>query len=84
MDAYSEKERSDSGGKVSLGTVLHLHPQLAPIKVAVLSQYPQHNELCEIAQQLSSELREAGELKIVPQSNLYEAVSCQSPEFVSA
>lgn len=60
MDAYSEKDRSDSSGKVSLCTVLHLHPQLAPIKVAVLSQYPQHNELCEIAQQLSSELREAG------------------------
>lgn len=60
MDAYSEKERSDSSGKVSLCTVLHLHPQLAPVKVAVLSQYPQHSELCEIAHQLSSELREAG------------------------
>ena len=60
MDAYQEKERSDSSGKVNLCTVLYLHPQLAPIKVAVLSQIPQQNELCELAQQLSSELREAG------------------------
>lgn len=60
MDAYQEKERSDSSGKVDLSTVLYLHPQLAPIKVAVLSQIPQQNELCELAQQLSSELREAG------------------------
>lgn len=61
VDAYQEKERSDSSGNVSLCTVLHLHPQLAPVKVAVLSQSPEQNELCEVAQQLSSELREAGE-----------------------
>ena len=60
VDAYQEKERSDSSGNVSLCTVLHLHPQLAPVKVAVLSQLPEQNELCEVAQQLSSELREAG------------------------
>ena len=60
MDAYQEKERSDSSGNVKLSTVLHLHPQLAPVKVAVLSQIPQQNELCEVALQLSSELREAG------------------------
>lgn len=60
MDAYQEKERSDSSGNVNLCTVLYLHPQLAPIKVAVLSQIPQQNELCELALQLSSELREAG------------------------
>ena len=60
MDAYQEKERSDASGNVNLSTVLHLHPQLAPVKVAVLSQIPQQNELCELAQQLSSELREAG------------------------
>ena len=60
VDAYQEKERSDPSGNVSLCTVLHLHPQLAPVKVAVLSQLPEQNELCEVAQQLSSELREAG------------------------
>lgn len=60
MDAYQDKERSDSSDNVNLCTVLHLHPQLAPVKVAVLSQLPQQNELCEVAQQLSSELREAG------------------------
>ena len=60
MDAYSEKERSDSSGKVALRTVLHLHPHLAPVKVAVLLQIPQQSELRDVAQQLSSELREAG------------------------
>jgi len=60
IDAYQEKERSDSSGNVKLSTVLHLHPQLAPVKVAVLSQIPQQNELCEVTLQLSSELREAG------------------------
>jgi len=60
LDAYQEKERSDSSGNVKLSTVLHLHPQLAPVKVAVLSQIPQQNELCEVTLQLSSELREAG------------------------
>jgi len=60
MDAHSEKERSDSSGKVALRTVLHLHPHLAPVKVAVLLQIPQQSELRDVAQQLSSELRDAG------------------------
>ena len=62
MDAYLEKERSDSSGNVDLRTVLHLHPQLAPVKVAVLPQIQQQSELCDVAHQLSSELREAGGL----------------------
>ena len=60
MDAYLEKERSDSSGNVSLCTVLHLHPQLAPIKVAVVPQIAEQNELCKVAEKLSSELQEAG------------------------
>lgn len=60
MDAYLEKARSDSSGNESMRTVLHLHPQLAPIKVAVLPQNPQQSELCDVACQLSSELQEAG------------------------
>ena len=60
MDAYLEKARSDSSGNVSMRTVLHLHPQLVPIKVAILPQNPQQSELCDIARQLSSELQEAG------------------------
>ena len=60
MDAYLEKERSDSSGNVTLCTVLHLHPQLAPVKVAVVPQTLQQSELCDVALQLSSELREAG------------------------
>ena len=55
-----EVERADSSGNVAVRTVLHLHPHLAPIKVAVVPQEPLQSELCEVAQQLSSELREAG------------------------
>ena len=64
MDAYLEKERSDSSGNVDLHTVLCLHPQLAPVKVAVLPQIQQQSELCDVAHQLSSELREAGGLSL--------------------
>ena len=60
MDAYSEKERSGKNGNVGLYTVLHLHPQLAPVMVAVVCQTPQQTELSDVALQLSSELREAG------------------------
>lgn len=60
MDAYLEKERSNESGNVDVYTVLHLHPRLAPIKVAVVCQTPQQKEHCDVALQLSSELREAG------------------------
>ena len=63
MDAYLEKERSNESGNVGVYTVLHLHPRLAPIKVAVVCQTPQQKEHCDVALQLSSELREAGKWK---------------------
>lgn len=59
MDAFSEMEQSDSSGNVASRTVLHLHPQLAPVKVGVLSE-TQQRELCDVALQTSADLRKAG------------------------
>ena len=59
MDGFSEMEQSDSSGNVSLHTVLHLHPQLAPVKVGVLSE-TQQRELCDVALQTSADLQKAG------------------------
>lgn len=60
VDAFEEKERADSNGNVSTRSVLCLHPSLAPVKVAILSQNKNKNELAEVSIQLASELRQAG------------------------
>ena len=59
MDAYLEKDRSDGSGNVAMRAVLHLHPQLAPVKIAVFPQR-QQRELSDVARQTSAELQEAG------------------------
>lgn len=59
MDAYLEKDRSDDSGNVAMRAVLHLHPQLAPVKIAIFPQR-QQRELSDVARQTSAELQEAG------------------------
>lgn len=59
-DAFEEKDLADMTGDVSKQTVLHLHPSLAPYKVALYSNMTDTNELTEVSNQLASELRHAG------------------------
>jgi len=60
-DAYEEKNVADVTGKVSKRSILHLHPSLAPYKVAIHCHGSDANELIEVSHQLASELRQAGQ-----------------------
>lgn len=58
MDAYHEEKIGiDKNGKDDIRTVLHLHPDIAPVKVAVLPLVKKDG-LAELAQKLEKELRE--------------------------
>lgn len=60
LDAFHEKEQTNSHGITARHNTLRLHPVLAPVKVAILSSDLQHGDLCLVAQQLDTELRQAG------------------------
>jgi len=58
MDAYHEENLgTDSKGKEDIRTVLHLHPNVAPVTVAVLPLVKKDG-LQELAQDIENELRE--------------------------
>ncbi|XP_006814771.1 DNA polymerase subunit gamma-2, mitochondrial-like [Saccoglossus kowalevskii] len=59
LDAYQEKERSDTRGKLKERKILRLHMKITPIKVVV---HPIKNtrELREISEHLAKELRLSG------------------------
>lgn len=56
MDAYSEKPGKEGDARVVLG----LHPQLAPIKVAVLPLARNNSTLVETARKIKSDLQASG------------------------
>lgn len=64
-DAFEEKDRFDKTGEVSRRSVLHIHPSLAPYKVAIYTNSTNENELSEVSHQLASELRQAGENGVI-------------------
>jgi glycyl-tRNA synthetase len=58
MDAYHEEKIGvDKKGKDDIRTVLHFHPDIAPVKVAVLPLVKKDG-LAELAQKIEKELRE--------------------------
>ena len=58
MDAYHEEKIGvDKNGKDDIRTILHLHPDIAPVKVAVLPLVKKDG-LAELAQKLEKDLRE--------------------------
>ena len=58
MDAYEEENLgADKKGKDDIRTVLHFHPNVAPIKVAVLPLVKKDG-IAELAQEIEKELRE--------------------------
>jgi glycyl-tRNA synthetase len=58
MDAYHEETiGEDKNGNPDIRTVLHLHPDIAPVKVAVLPLVKKDG-LAELAQGLEKDLRE--------------------------
>jgi glycyl-tRNA synthetase len=56
VDAYSTEEAPTASGKTETRIVLRLHPQLAPIKVAVLP-LSRHEKLVPVAKDLAARLR---------------------------
>lgn len=60
MDAYHENEYLDLMGKTTTHSKLRLHPALAPVKVAILSEDAINTDLGRVAHQLATELRQAG------------------------
>jgi glycyl-tRNA synthetase len=58
-EAYEEEEEKGEGHKLETRVVLHLHPKIAPITVAIfpLMKKP---ELLEISEPIAERLREAG------------------------
>ena len=56
-DAYEEQKVADKGNDDDWRTVLHFHPLLAPITVAVLPLMKKDG-LAELAQEIQAELRE--------------------------
>jgi glycyl-tRNA synthetase len=59
MDAYEDQVLE--GGKER--TVLHLHPDIAPVKVAVLPLARNKPEIVELAKRIKSELQRGGRLR---------------------
>ena len=57
MDAYHEENIGEQNGKPDIRTVLHLHPDIAPVRVAVFPLVKKDG-LAELAQNLELELRE--------------------------
>ena len=58
MDAYHEETiGEDKNGKPDVRTVLHLHPNVAPVKVAVLPLVKKDG-LAELAKDIEKELAE--------------------------
>lgn len=56
MDAYTQDDAPTASGGVEKRTVLRLHPQLAPIKVAVLP-LSRHDSLVPVAKEVAASLR---------------------------
>ena len=56
-DAYEEQKVADKGNEDDWRTVLHFHPVIAPITVAVLPLMKKDG-LAELAQEIQAELRE--------------------------
>lgn len=56
IDAYREDEAPTASGKMEKRTLLKLHPQLAPFKVAVLP-LSRHEDLVPRAKEIAQELR---------------------------
>jgi glycyl-tRNA synthetase len=56
VDAYVTEDAPTASGKTEVRTVLKLHPQLAPIKVAVLP-LSRHEKLVPVAKDLAGRLR---------------------------
>ena len=59
MDAY--EEQTLEGGKQR--TVLHLHPELAPVKVAVIPLARNKPEIVAVAKQIKKDLQSTGQLR---------------------
>ncbi|HQR41012.1 MAG TPA: glycine--tRNA ligase, partial [Blastocatellia bacterium] len=59
MDSY--EEQTLEGGKQR--TVLHLHPELAPVKVAVIPLARNKSELVDLAKRIKSDLQASGQLR---------------------
>ncbi len=57
MDAYHEENIGEQNGKPDIRTVLHLHPDIAPVRVAVFPLVKKDG-LAELARDLELELRE--------------------------
>jgi glycyl-tRNA synthetase len=56
-DAYEEEKVADKGNEDDFRTVLHIHPKIAPITVAVLPLMKKDG-LAEIAKEIQNELKE--------------------------
>jgi glycyl-tRNA synthetase len=56
-DAYREEVSKDEAGKEDVRVVLGLHPEIAPVKVAILP-LSKKDELCNIAEKLEARLAE--------------------------
>jgi len=56
IDAYQQEDAPTASGKVEKRTVLKLHPQLAPVKVAVLP-LSKHEKLVPLARETAQSLR---------------------------
>ncbi len=56
IDAYREEEAPTAAGKLETRTVLKLHKNLAPVKVAVLP-LSKHADLAPVAEKLAADLR---------------------------
>jgi glycyl-tRNA synthetase len=59
IDAYHEEKGTDHKGEEKIRTVLRLHPQLAPIKVAIFPLV-KDEQMAKIAEGLAGELKNAG------------------------
>ncbi len=56
-NAYDEQQLTDSKGKPDMRTVMHFHPSIAPVKVAVFPLVKNRPELYEKARQVFNGLR---------------------------
>ncbi|XP_028394670.1 DNA polymerase subunit gamma-2, mitochondrial-like [Dendronephthya gigantea] len=84
LDAYHETEYLDLMGNTTNHSKLRLHPALAPVKVAVLSDNAINTDLGRVARQLTTELRQAGitshYFEVERSSDMLDKYACQQDE----